>query len=70
VVEVKVTQNEQNEANYKSYKSAIPKAANDYAEWTISLSFNKPGTYEITAQVVDNAGNQSWATATITIRAG
>jgi hypothetical protein len=60
----------QNDDNCKSYKSAIPKAANDYSEWTMSLSFDKPGTYGITARVADNAGNQSWATATITIRAG
>lgn len=56
--------------NNISYNSAIPKEAKDYSEWTISFGFNKPGTYEITARAADNAGNQSWATATITIRAG
>ena len=53
-----------------SYQMATPSSSQDWSTWTIERTLSVPGTYEISARAIDNAGNEQWTTIQLDVSIG
>lgn len=49
------------------YTTATPGSANNWSQWSAAFNIPSAGTHTVTATVIDNAGNQQWATVRFTV---
>lgn len=52
------------------YQMATPSSSQNWSTWTIERTLLVPGTYDISARAIDNAGNEQWTTIELKISIG